>query len=373
MRILFTSTPALGHLIPLLSPAHAARRDGHEVALLTSAGMKGRVIGDLPLLAAGPMPEEVITEARRRHAALPTHFATQSQAITYFVTYAEMAVDEALERAGEWRPDLIVSERSDLVGPLLAGHLGVPWSVLALGPAMEDEVRDRVAEAVAPLYRERGVTPVAPFAYLDICPLPLQAPGWIPPAPRVALRPQPYEEETRDAWEVPRFPGREELPLVLVTLGTVYNKPEVLGAILKALRPLRVNVVATIGPDKDPGALSADRDQVRIVDFVPLEQLLTGVSAVLSVGGAGTTLATLSQGIPLVLVPQGADHPRNAARTLAAGVSVVVEDTASVATAITRVLEKGEFRANAGLLAENIRAMNSPEQAVEELLTRLPR
>ncbi|WP_446039049.1 glycosyltransferase [Streptomyces sp. SID1121] len=373
MRILFTSTPALGHLIPLLSPAHAARRAGHEVALLTSAGMKGRVTGDLPVLAAGPMPEEIIEETRRRHAALPTHFVTQSQAITYFVTHAEMAVDEALERAGEWRPDLIVSERSDLVGPLLAAHLSVPWSVLALGPAMEDEVRDQVAEAVAPLYQKGGVAPVAPFAYLDICPLPLQTPGWIPPASRVTLRPEPYEEVGGGAWEVPRFPGREGLPLVLVTLGTVYNKPEVLGVILEALRPLRINVVATLGSGKDADAVSADRNQVRTVDFVPLEQLLTGVSTVVSVGGAGTTLATLGQGIPLVLVPQGADHPRNAARTSAAGVSVVVEDAGDVAAGVTRVLEEAEFRARAGLLAEDIRAMNSPERAVEELLTRLPR
>jgi len=35
MRILFSSTPAFGHVLPMLPLARAARRAGHETALLT--------------------------------------------------------------------------------------------------------------------------------------------------------------------------------------------------------------------------------------------------------------------------------------------------------------------------------------------------
>jgi UDP:flavonoid glycosyltransferase YjiC (YdhE family) len=36
MRILFSTTPALGHLLPLLPLARAARGHGHDVAVLTA-------------------------------------------------------------------------------------------------------------------------------------------------------------------------------------------------------------------------------------------------------------------------------------------------------------------------------------------------
>ena len=43
---------------------------------------------------------------------------------------------------------------------------------------------------------------------------------------------------------------------------------------------------------------------MRVERFVPLDRLLTGVSAVVSHGGGGTILAALSRGLPLVLLPR---------------------------------------------------------------------
>src|SRR5271165_3286141 len=61
-----------------------------------------------------------------------------------------------------------------------------------------------------------------------------------------------------------------------------------------------VLLLATVGPHGDPGELDVDPSRVRIERFVPLDDLLTGVSAVVAHGGGGTVLASLSRGLPLM-------------------------------------------------------------------------
>ncbi|MEK8174266.1 nucleotide disphospho-sugar-binding domain-containing protein [Streptomyces sp. M19] len=78
--------------------------------------------------------------------------------------------------------------------------------------------------------------------------------------------------------------------------------------------------------------------EVRYVPFVPLDELLGGVDAVVTAGGAGTVLGTLARGVPMVLWPQGADQPINAARAAASGVAITVDSAAGIPEALTAVL-----------------------------------
>ena len=57
-------------------------------------------------------------------------------------------------------------------------------------------------------------------------------------------------------------------------------------------------------------------------------------------GGSGTTLGALAQGLPLVLVPQGADQFDNAARCVASGVAVVIGPGELSADAVRRALRQ---------------------------------
>jgi UDP:flavonoid glycosyltransferase YjiC (YdhE family) len=372
MRILFSCTPALGHVVPVIPLARAARDAGHDVGFLTSAGMRGSIDADLPLLGVGPMPQVVLAEAEKRGAAItPTGASAPKNCSGFFVLFVRMAVDEALEQAGQWKPDLIVAERSDLVGPFVAAELGIPWSTVAIGPAMEAELVEGVAAALEPLYEERGVARTAPVATLDVCPPTLQAPGWSAPENHVTLRPEPHSQAGHH-WSAAQFPGREHKPLVLVTLGTVFNSASTLTSVLDSLTALDVNLLVTAAPGFDREAVMLERSRIHVVDFVPLDRLLEGVGAVVTVGGAGTTLATLSRGIPLVIFPQGADHFRNAARAGQAGAAVTVDDEDKIAEALSRVLTEDAFRSAAQAVAEEISRMNPPAKALEQALALVP-
>jgi len=132
-----------------------------------------------------------------------------------------------------------------------------------------------------------------------------------------------------------------------------------------------VLLLATVGPHGDPGELDVDPSRVRIERFVPLDDLLTGVSAVVAHGGGGTVLASLSRGLPLVLVPQGADQFLNARQVAAAHAGIVLlPDQATpiaIGSALQQVLTDRALRAAAQHIAEEIEAMDSPADVIDRL------
>jgi L-noviosyl transferase len=67
--------------------------------------------------------------------------------------------DEAVDRAGRWMPDLIVSEHCDLVGPLVASACEVPCVVAVTGTALEPDEVDALTATVRTRYLDRGLQP----------------------------------------------------------------------------------------------------------------------------------------------------------------------------------------------------------------------
>ena len=88
-------------------------------------------------------------------------------------------------------------------------------------------------------------------------------------------------------------------------------------------------------------------------------------------GGAGSTLGALGFGVPLLVVPQGADHFYNADRVVAAGAAIqLMPDrlTADSARDAVRILlHDPMFRTAAHRIKNEIDAMPAPRQAVESL------
>jgi UDP:flavonoid glycosyltransferase YjiC (YdhE family) len=85
-------------------------------------------------------------------------------------------------------------------------------------------------------------------------------------------------------------------------------------------------------------------------------------------------MGALSHGLPMVLIPVGADQPLNAARCEQLGVARVLDAVRatpdSVREATSEVLAEPTYRRNAERMRDEIAAMPSPERAVR-LLERL--
>jgi UDP:flavonoid glycosyltransferase YjiC (YdhE family) len=371
MRVLFSSSPFAGHLFPLLPLARAARRAGHDVAVLTSEPLRSALDPGTEVLGAGPMPDVLLGEVARRRGTDPTRDNGPEIVAELFAgARVDLSYDSALGAAERWRPDVIVFEYCDFVGPLVASALGCACARLAYGRAYEPEYDATMADVVAQRYGERGLEPARPLGFLDTCPPSLQAGGWKRPAGHRLLRPEPYSRPGA-RWTAPDFKGRADLPTVLVTFGTVFSAASALSAVLNGLRDRDVNVIVTVGPTGDPAALGADPSRVHVERFVPLDRLLPSVSCVVSHGGAGTILAGASRGLPLVLLPQGADQFHNAEQVAAVGAGITLlpgeAGAAAIGASVDRALTDPALSAGAARLAREIAAMDPPAAAIASL------
>ncbi|GGV67387.1 glycosyl transferase [Streptomyces longisporoflavus] len=372
MRILFSGTPAYGHLLPLLPLERAARKEGHDTAVLTHGSMAD-VVAPAKVLPAGASLEEIMQEVHRRTGA---NAATDTSAATVGEFFGgarvDLGIDEALAAAREFRPDLVVSDYVDYLGPAVAAGLGVPWASHAVGIAVEASQREAMQACAAERMRKRGITPTEPVATVDPWPACLQQDDWTAAPDRIALRPEAHESETETgSWSRPEFPGRDHLPRVLVTLGTIVDDADTLAAIVDSLGAHDVNTIVAVNPAAGTDSLSVDTSRVRLAGFVPMSRLLDGVDVVVSSGGAGTVLAALGSGTPMVILPLGLDKPVNAERTANIGAAVVVTEPRAIGEAVGRVLADPLYAKSATTASQLIAEMHTAQDVLGMLLARI--
>jgi UDP:flavonoid glycosyltransferase YjiC (YdhE family) len=358
MRVLCTCVPGYGHFHPMVPIAKALQAAGHEVAFVTAERFCPRVVAaGFAAFPAGLNPGQMVERALQSFAG---EDASQFGAHMFAGVAAPAKLPELLRVVDAWRPGLVIHDVTDFAGPPAAAHAGVPSVSHSLGPMFPPEFH-RLADELVPHEPEA--------LYLDICPPSLQS-GDLP-AVTQSLRPVPFDAvagETLPAW----VDGLVAQPTVYVTLGTLDNEaPGVIEAAVEGLRDEPLNVVVTVGPSRDPEELGPQPANVHVARYVPQSLLLPHCDAVVAHGGSGTTLAALANGLPMVLLPQGANQFWNAERCASLGVAVrLLRDEISagaVRNAVRRVLGEAAFRARAGEVAGEIAAMPAPADVVPRL------
>ncbi|MEV8511701.1 glycosyltransferase [Dactylosporangium sp. NPDC051484] len=372
MRVLFTAVPIYGHLLPLLPLAEAVADAGDQAAVAVPPSM-AHLVNGLPVRPTGPDTAELLAEnARRTGGADMTDPPDVFPVASFFAaTRVDLTFDETLEQAREFGADVIVADEYDAVGPMVASALRVPLIQHAIGlPVSPPPLAGAMRALLAPRYARRGLARADRLALVDPWPPALHDPHWSPPADRLPIRARAYAR-TAPA-DLPPFTAPSRRPRVLVTLGTVLLDAGMLDALVDAVAALGdVDVLAAVAPGA-ARPLTDSRDNVRLVGFVPMAQLLaTGVSVVVAAGGAGTVLAAMSHGIPMVLWPKGAEKPMNAERVAAAGAGITIEEPAGSADAVHEILNDTSYRTAADRIAEQIRRTPDAGQVWSALRDRL--
>jgi UDP:flavonoid glycosyltransferase YjiC (YdhE family) len=134
------------------------------------------------------------------------------------------------------------------------------------------------------------------------------------------------------------------------------NQAALLQRIIDAIATLPVRAIVTTGPAIDPGVLVA-AGHVRVIRSAPHGPLIDQAAAVVTHCGHGTTLKSLAAGVPIVCIPMGRDQDDTAARVVHHGAGVRLSPSASASTiraAVTKVLEREEYRTAANRLATAI-------------------
>jgi UDP:flavonoid glycosyltransferase YjiC (YdhE family) len=273
----------------------------------------------------------------------------------------------------EWQPQLVVCDAAELAGHIVAAKLGIPSVTKGFGALIPAHRVARAEEEVRHLWVGRGLEPreyagLYEHLYIDVYPPELQ-PGDMSHVPRRQLmRPVSDTGPVDPSQDLPLPTGRPGAPLVYVTMGTVFNDPDLFGTIVSGLADLDARVLVTVGPQGDPGVLGPQPDHVRVERYVPQSSLLPHCDVVVSHAGSGTALATVELGIPQLCLPQGADQFLNAAAIARCGAGLSLSpDAASpdaISEAVHQLLSDASCREVAERIGRSIAAMPSPEEVV---------
>ncbi|GAC1356032.1 MAG: glycosyltransferase [Ktedonobacteraceae bacterium] len=383
MRVLITSVSGYGHLQPLLPLASPLADAGHEVAIATGSDLRPRAEATgFPVFDAGIDVGTVFELLAEHYPDQEYNRLKPAEILDWYLPHlfgkilAPVMLSDLEPLLRRWCPDVILHDTWEFAGPIAAASAGIPSINQTLGIRFNDRIIDAIADAVAPLWLQHGLTP-DPTAglYRHLC-LDITPPSF-----------QPYELAHKHEsmhplrpTSMPSLPGehlplwiekRREAPLLHMTLGTnmgTNGDIAMFRSVIDGLSRLDVDVLITIGFEGDATSLGPLPENVHVEHYMPHALLLPRCSAVICHGGPGTTLSSLALGLPLLILPQGADQyiVGDLVRASGAGLCLTPQNVnaSTVQQSVLALLDKPDYRANARRLQREIAAMPGPKEAV---------
>jgi MGT family glycosyltransferase len=407
MKILVASTPAIGHVNPMLALARILMIGGHDVAIYTGSAFRARVeAAGAEFFSLPPEADVDLTDPFARFPELkvlpPGPDWLRVAMERFFVDNIPAQCEGLRSRVGSLGSDAIVGDDMffGVLPMLLGAHSKRPPVVLCgtsilhwpradgaplflgLPPATTPKQRAEYA-ALARDYHEAvdrpvglrlnkllkelgvGTTSMTLFnssvgladAYLQ-----LSVPGF--------EYPRDIPHSVHFVGAPPIIPGQAPLPpwaheldgsrkVVLVTQGTVanHNFKLLIAPTLAALADEPdVLVVATTGGrpvDAIPGVLPPN---ARVASYLPFEWLLPRVDVLVTNGGYGSVNQAMSFGIPLVTAGMTEDKADVNARVAWSGVGVNLATNEpgqeALRSAVRTVLDRPAYRLRASQMAD---------------------
>ena len=183
MRVLMTTTPALGHFTPLVNVGRALQLAEHTVAVATAQSFGDAVAArGFDLVPAGISGVEAFGRAAAAdpawRTATPEEIGRRIIPDVWVAQYARATMEDA-DRLIGWGPDVVVREEGEFASTLIAAMLGVPCVDVGWGPMRPPHLVDVADEALRELWLQHGQQPrenagVYGWLYLDPCPPSLQ-------------------------------------------------------------------------------------------------------------------------------------------------------------------------------------------------------
>ena len=393
MHITFLVVSAHGHLNPTLGVAAELIKRGHRVTFPVPAAFVGAIkaVGAEPVRYESPV---------QQMSGLP-----QRVTGSFFANFQLRLLTEALVVAPALEqylvgdsPDLITF---DTMSPFAARVLGHVWDrpVVAMTPSLVSNEHFSMRE----MFARHGVTAPAdddpaiielherfgafatghgvPRDRVDAMGTVLSAgaepqivfvPRWFQPAVDtfddryVFVGPCLTDRAHQGEWE-PSGAG----PVLLISLGTAYDRPEFFRTCVEAFADTPWQVVMSTGTWMDPAALGALPGNVAVYPQVPQLRVLQHASGFVSHGGMGSTMEALYHGVPLVVVPQMPEQEINAQRVAELGLGRMLRPEevtpAALRTTVSELAADGAVRARLADRSRQLRATDGAAVAADTM------
>ncbi|MBN6039825.1 nucleotide disphospho-sugar-binding domain-containing protein [Amycolatopsis sp. 195334CR] len=413
MRILFVTNVFRAHLLAQAALAWALRTAGHEVCVagppdleqdLAHTGLPGVTIGGLlrideKMAAAGPHYAQLPPadpRGRRTGRSVQTDFGWGDPHTefadfiggTRAAMFPDDAVDDLIALAQRWRPDLVITDPTCFPAMVAARITGAAcarqlFAVDRIGQLREacrnrPGPADPLREWLEPVLARHGHEWDESIAVGQWTISP--QPAWLPEfggVHYVPMRRIPVNGPSIVPDWVFEPPARRRICLTLGISHRQIGGAASVAPLLEAVDGLDAEVVATFDAHQ-LRSVTTIPDNVRAVDFVPLNALLPTCSAIVHEGGSGAFAGALEHGVPQVIVPQEFTiekwlGPVAIAEGLEARGAGVYAANAGKLTAETLrqslklVLEDPSYAANADRLRTEVRAMPTPNDLVPVL------
>lgn len=363
----FVVPPFVGHTNPTVAVGKELAQRGHEVAWIGHAETTGPLLPpqaklvslDIPITATSDLVEKV-RMARGFESLRVLYQDILCPLARATLPGVQAAVDSL-------KPDVLIVDQQAFAGAMVARRTGLRWASFATTSAMLTspfssipKVKDWIDSKVAELQTEAG--------------LPVVRDGEISPSLLVVFTTEALVGSTRHFPEHYRFvgpslapPRQAEFPFdellddrkkVLVSLGTVSieRRDGFFDKIVEAFGDDPTIQIVLVAPPEilsrppPPGARMIIRPRV------PQLALLPRLDAVVCHSGHNTVCETLSNGLPLVVLPIRDDQPVIAQQVVDAACGIRLRygrvPSAILREAVHRVLEEPSF----GEAARRIRA-----------------
>lgn len=392
MRFLCVSAQMLGHLDwgGYLLTAAELQRGGHDVLWATGHEMQST-------LADQGVPSHILQETGWCWPPPQTDVASPQdvQSLRMIrsldqwldVERVRAATAELIALGKAFRPHLIISEMFMAAAGIAAEVLDIPF-VVAGWPAARSKLTQR-SRFVGALAQERVGMLLADFGAAGV--------NWQLDGPAALLSPylhltywsprwfagRPLLPQTRMVGGIARpVPASEsfwcsrlsrERPWIFITLGTSFSK-DINFFIMAAQAVVQVGGLPILAVGN--GEMAALRGRLPqpsvLVSRVKFAELLPYTAAAIHHGGAGTTHALVTYGVPQIVVPKAGDQGRQAEGVVRSGVGYRIlpkQLTISLlVTALKTILPStSPVRQNAASLQEEFASLGGISKAAELL------
>jgi MGT family glycosyltransferase len=351
MHVLFYMPPFYGHLNPSLPVVAELARRGHLVSYATTGefARAARDAGAVPVIYDDPwravsgargVPGSVGASGGGGDGAVPELGA--SEALGAQLRELSVVLPQLTRAFPAEGPDVVICDPMCWAGLALAARWQVPVvkSITSMLTLARWSLGD-LAARFDPADRRLPQVLAATSAVLARHGTGLTADRLIGPSAKhhaIVFYPRTFAPHAEEFGPEVHFvgpclagrrPGPRHLrrppgdqPVILVSLGTVFNRqPDVYRLCLDALADLRCHVVAVLG-GMDPAQLGRVPPNSQVHDDLPLPEVLCFADVFVGHAGMTSIMEALSVGVPIVALPQIAEHCRIADRIAELGLGV---------------------------------------------------
>jgi MGT family glycosyltransferase len=383
-KFLLVVPPFFGHISPTLSVGAGLLQKGHEVIWV---GLQDLAPGRLPAGGRWVVPPELAGHGEELERILKRQddgpYIGGAEVLKLaleetYLPFCRLLMKGLPGIAGEFRPDVMVSDCISFAGALCAYEKGIPYATTTpvppnvMGSAMEmPKIREWQERLILGLQCEYGIYTDKAVIHSDRLNIVFTSREFAgitdPPSSMQFVGPvRGRPDDGYFDWDkLERLEG----PRVFVSLGTllVDIRREFFRKIVQAFAGRPVTIVAAT----DPGILPAWPDNFIVQSFVPQSKVMAKMDAVICHGGFNTVNDALLNALPILLTPIAYDHFHTASLIERSGCGLAIRykrlRVADLEPVVRELLERDAYRLAAGRMRDSFLRAGGSGKAVELL------